>query len=161
MVGQEALGLVSRKAHQEIVTVTAPEDKGAICANTAVSRSMTRPGLFASRSVTSHEVRAPVASLVTVTHVPFARIGLAHWPGFQAYQVARPVACDIDTGAAVVVVVAGATATGRDTVVGAARTTGGALGVETATAGDVVDVVVTGVARGEIRLSVSCRCRSV
>ena len=67
-----------RQAHQETVTLTAPAESGAMAENTEVSRSMIRPGFAASRSVTTHEAVAPVATLRTITLVPIGSHGLAH-----------------------------------------------------------------------------------
>lgn len=101
---------------------------------------MTRPGLSASRSVTSHEVVAPVALLRTLTHVPLGSTGLAHCPGFQAYHVASPVALEV-AGACVVVVTDWTTLTGAEDVAtadGELELARGATVVEGAVTGTVV-----------------------
>ena len=75
---EQGSGLGAAEGHQPMVTVTAPAESGAMAWNTEVSRSMTRPGLAASRSVTRHEALAPVETLVTQTVVPIGSVGLAH-----------------------------------------------------------------------------------
>jgi hypothetical protein len=59
--------------------------------NVAGARSMTRPGLCASRSSTVQWTDAPVETSVTVTTVPKARVGLAQVPALASYHDARPV----------------------------------------------------------------------
>ena len=65
-----------------------PTDGSASWENVASARSMTRPGLPASRSSTVQWVVAPVERSVTVTTVPNARFGLAHVPAGAAYHEA-------------------------------------------------------------------------
>ena len=72
-------------------------------ANVACDRSMTRPGLSASRSSTVHCTDVPVDRSVTVTTVPKARSGLAQVPAGAPYQEACPVVLGWDGGGAVVV----------------------------------------------------------
>ena len=139
--------------------MTAPADSGAICENTDVSRSMIRPGLFASRSVTTHDVVAPVAGLRTKTVVPFGSVGLAHWPAAQWYQVARPVA--LESGR-VVVVGAGITRTWGAGAVGTLTGAGAGAGAATGAgaAGAVVVVVVVGAGTRLLTSIMRRRCRS-
>ncbi len=59
--------------------------------NVAGARSMTRPGLCASRSSTVQWTDAPVERSVTVTTVPKARDGLAQVPARAPYHDASPV----------------------------------------------------------------------
>ena len=66
-------------------------DKLASWENVAGARSMTRPGLCASRSSTVQRIAAPVETSVTVTTVPNANVGLAHVPAGAPYHDACPV----------------------------------------------------------------------
>ena len=160
MGGQQLTSLAARQGHQEMMTETAPAESGAMAWNTEVSRSMTRPGFDASRSVTRQEAVAPVATLRTTTVVPMGNVGLAHCPFRQAYQVARPELLDIGR----VVVGAGAAVVGvgvatRTAVVGVGAAASPDAGVG---AGGAVVVVVEVVGTG-IRLPTSmirrrCRC---
>ena len=72
-------------------TSMTPTTRLASWENVAGARSMTRPGLCASRSSTVQWTDAPVETSVTVTTVPKARVGLAQVPARASYHDARPV----------------------------------------------------------------------
>ncbi len=59
--------------------------------NVVSDMSRTRPVLADCRSSTVHRTEPPVATSVTVTTVPKARVGLAQPPGVVSYHDASPV----------------------------------------------------------------------
>ena len=85
-------------SHQVRRTSITPTTSLASSENVAGDRSITRPGLCASRSSTMHRTERPgPETSVTVTTVPKARVGLAQVPAGAPYHEARPVvACTAD-----------------------------------------------------------------
>jgi len=97
---------------------------------------MTRPGLCASRSSTVHRTDTPVATSVTVTTVPKAKLGLAQVPAGEPYHDASPLTLSEGGAGAGVETGLGAAATDDGATAGWAGGAGGG--------GGAVGVVVGG-----------------